>query len=106
FIDSQAGGQNVLDNDANFGGTNPENDGWAGKHLGMTFDSGFEADYVLTLRNGFSGTARFDIDYAVIGGGLGNFLTGGDVFGGSLEGSNPAALANGIGVAFNNSNIA
>ena len=104
FIDSQAGGQNVLQNSASFGGNNPENDGWAGKHAGMTFDSGFEADYLLTLRNGFFGGDRFSIDYAVIGGGLGNFLTGGDVFGGSTTGSNPAALANGIGVAFNNSN--
>jgi hypothetical protein len=103
FIDSKAGGQNVLENDGNFGGTNPENDGWAGKHAGMTFDTGFEADYLLTLRNGNS---AFDIDYAVIGGGLGNFLTGSDVFGGSTTGSNSAALGNGIGVAFDNSNVA
>lgn len=105
FIDSHAGGQNVLQNAANAGGNNPENDGWAGKHAGFTFDTGFEADYLLTLRNGNFGGDRFSIDYAVIGGGLGNFLTGSDVFGGSLTGSNPAALANGIGVAFNNSNV-
>lgn len=103
FIDSQPGGQNVLQNNVNFGGTNPENDGWAGKHAGMTFDAGFEANYLLTLRNGDN---RFDIDYAVIGGGLGNFLTASDVFGGSTTGANAAALANGIGVAFNNSNAA
>lgn len=101
FIDSRAGGQNVLQADGNFGGTNPENDGWAGKHAGMTFDSGFEADYFLTLRNGNS---RFDIDYAVVGGGLGNFLTASDIFGGSTTGSNASALSNGIGVGFNNSN--
>jgi hypothetical protein len=106
FIDSQAGGQNVLQNDGNFGGNNPENDGWAGKHAGMTFDTGFDADYMLILRNGFSGGDRFAIDYAVVGGGLGNFLTAGDVFGGSTTGSNASALANGIGVAFNNSNAA
>ncbi len=105
FIDSQAGGQNVLQNAANSGGNNPENDGWAAKHAGMTFDSGFEADYLLTLRNGFGPGARFDIDYAVIGGGLGNFQAAGDVFAGSLIGSNAAALANGIGVAHNNSNV-
>lgn len=103
FIDSKAGGQNVLEADGHFGGSNPENDGWANKHSGMTFDAGFEADYMLILRQG--GT-RFDIDYAVVGGGLGNFLTGGDVFGGSTVGSNAAALANGIGVAFDNSNVA
>jgi hypothetical protein len=106
FIDSKAGGQNVLQNDGNFGGNNPENDGWAGKHAGMIFDSGFEADYMLILRNGNFGGDRFEIDYAVIGGGLGNFLTGADIFGGSTVGSNPSALANGIGVAFNNSNAA
>lgn len=106
FIDSTAGGQNVVQNSANFGGTNPENDNWADKHAGMTFDTGFEADYLLTLRNGFSGGSRFDIDYAVVGGGLGNFLSAGDVFGGTLTGSNAAALPNGIGVAFDNSNVA
>lgn len=103
FIDSKPGGQNVLENDANFGGNNPENDGWAGKHAGLTFDAGFEADYMLILRNGDN---RFDIDYAVIGGGLGNFLTGGNIFGGSTTGSNASALTNGIGVAFDNSNAA
>jgi hypothetical protein len=106
FIDSVAGGQNVLTNDANNGGTNPENDGWAGKHAGMTFDTGFEADYMLILRNGFGPGARFDIDYAVVGGGLGAFQTAGDVFGGSLTGSNASALPNGIGVAFDRSNTA
>jgi hypothetical protein len=105
FIDAHAGGQNVLENDANFGGTNPENDGWAGKHAGMTFDTGFAADYMLTMRNGFFGGDRFDIDFAVVGGGLGNFLAAGDIFGGSTTGSNAAALANGIGVAFDNSNM-
>ena len=106
FIDSKAGGQNVLQNDGNFGGNNPENDNWAGKHAGMTFDTGFEADYLLTLRNGNFGGNRFDIDYAVIGGGLGNYLTAGNIFGGSTTGSNSSALANGIGVAFDNSNAA
>lgn len=104
FIDSQAGGQNVLQNDANNGGTNPTNDGWAGKHAGFTFDSGFTADYMLILRNGNSGSDRFDIDFATIGGGAGAFLSGGDVFGGSFAGANAMALPNGIGVAFNPSN--
>lgn len=106
FIDSKVGGQNVLQTDGNYGGTNPENDNWALKHAGLVFDSGFGADYLLILRNGNSGGDRFDIDYAVVGGGLGNFLTSGNVFGGSTTGSNALALANGIGVAFNNNNIA
>lgn len=104
FIDSKVGGQNVLQADGNNGGTNPENENWANKHAGMTFDAGFAADYMLILRNGNSGGDRFDIDYAVVGGGLGNFLVGNDIFGGFTSGSNLAALGNGIGVAFNNSN--
>jgi len=105
FIDSKVGGQNVLQAAANSGGNNPENDNWASKHAGMTFDSGFDADYMLSLRNGNFGGNRFDIDYAVVGGGLGNFLEASNIFGGSLTGSNAAALPNGIGVAFNNSNV-
>lgn len=104
FIDSVAGGQNQLQNDANNGGNNPENDGWAGKHAGMMFDAGFEADYMIIARNGNFGGDKFDIDYAVIGGGLGAFQAAGDVFGGSLTGSNTLALPNGIGVAYNNTN--
>lgn len=103
FIDSHAGGQNVLENAANVGGSNPENDDWAGKHAGMAFDAGFAADYMLVLRNGDS---RFDIDYAVVGGGLGNYLSAVDVFAGFLEGANAFALPNGIGVAFDNTNVA
>jgi hypothetical protein len=104
FIDSQAGGQNVLQNDANNGGNNPTNEGWAGKYAGFTFDAGFTADYMLTVRNGNSGGDRFDVDFATIGGGAAAFLTGGNIFSGSLTGANPNALSNGIGVAFNNSN--
>jgi hypothetical protein len=104
FIDSVAGGQNVLQNDGNNGGNNPANDGWAGKYAGFTFDSGFAADYMLIMRNGNSGGDKFDIDYGIIGGGAGAFLAAGNVFGGSLQGSNGSALANGIGVAFNRTN--
>ena len=107
FIDSVAGGENVLTKDANNGGTNPENDNWANKHGGMTFDSGFAADYMLILRNGNFGGDKFDIDFATVGGGLGAFEATGDVFGGTLTGSNAAALPiAGIGVAYDNSNVA
>lgn len=105
FIDSVAGGQNTLLNTPNFGGNNPENDGWAGKYAGFTFDAGFAADYMLIARNGNFGGDRFDLDFATIGGGLGAFQTSGPAFGASLTGSNANALMNGIGVAFNNSNI-
>jgi uncharacterized protein (TIGR03382 family) len=104
FIDSQAGGQNVLQNNALNGGNNPTNENWAAKYAGFTFDNGFTADYMLIARNGNSGGDRFDIDFATIGGGENAFLHGGNLFGGSLTGSNASALSNGIGVAFNNSN--
>jgi hypothetical protein len=107
FVDSVAGGQNQLQADAFSAGNNPENDGWANKFAGFTFDSGFEADYMLILRNGNFGGDRFDIDYAVIGGGAGAFEAAGDVFSGSQQGSNANALPGaGIGVAFNNTNTA
>ncbi|MCA9242871.1 MAG: hypothetical protein KDA32_02860 [Phycisphaerales bacterium] len=101
FIDSVAGGQNVLTS------SNPSNDGWAGKHAGMRFDASFAADYMLILRNGNAGGDRFDIDFAIVGGAAGDFEAAGDVFGGSQQGSNASALPGvGIGVAFNNSNAA
>lgn len=107
FIDSVAGGENQLTADANNGGNNPENDGWANKFGGMTFDAGFAADYMLIVRNGNGGGDKFDIDFATVGGGLGAFEAGGDVFGGTLTGSNAAALPGaGIGVAYDNSNVA
>lgn len=107
FIDSKAGGENVLTNDANNGGNNPTNDGWAGKHAGFTFDSGFAADYMIIVRNGNFGGDRFEIDFATVGGGASAFEAASDVFGGSLTGANANALAlSGIGVAFDRSNTA
>jgi len=104
FVDSIPGGQNQLQADANNGGNNPTNDGWANKYAGFMFDTDFEADYMFILRNGPS---QFDIDYAVIGGGAAAFETAGNVFGGSNQGANTNALPlNGIGVAFDNSNVA
>jgi hypothetical protein len=105
FIDSVAGGQNQLQNAAGSGGNNPTNDGWAGKYAGFMFDAGFEADYMIIVRNGNFGGDRFDIDFATIGGGAGAFEAAGNVFGGSLTGSNANALpVAGAGVAFDRSN--
>jgi hypothetical protein len=108
FIDSVAGGQNVLQNADGSGGNNPTNDGWAGKYAGFTFDAGFEADYMLILRNGNFGGDRFDMDFAEIGGGALAFENAAFVFGpNSLTGSNPNALPlAGIGVAHDRSNTA
>ena len=111
FIDSRAGGQNTILPDANSGGNNPINDGWAFKYSnnqvngGFTFDAGFTADYMLIARNGFNGTNNvFDLDFATVGGGTNAFVVGSNIFGGSNTGANPAALPNGVGAAYNNSN--
>lgn len=103
FIDSQAGGENVL-TAASPTGNNPSNDGWANKHAGFTFDTGFTADYMLIARNGNFGGAKFDLDFSSVGSAA-TVVTAGNVFGGSTQGSNPSALSNGIGVGFNNTNI-
>lgn len=87
FFDSKSGGQNVLDTDTDFGGSNPVVDrspfsldpGMFAKMAGSlsgfsptTFEAGFGADYVLVLRHGYTGVQnRFDLDYAIVGGGSG-----------------------------------
>jgi len=111
FIDSQAGGQNVLSNDTNNGGTNPTNDGWAFKHAGMTFDTGFDADYMIIMRRGLS---QFDVDFAALGTSDANSFAGyTDAFNGMLEGSaslnvpnNGGNLSPSLEVAYDNSNVA
>jgi len=69
WIDSQAGGQNVVRND---------NSGAEGlnTHNGMTFDSGFEADYYISFRGG-GGSPDWFADFSQVltnGGGSGGFL--------------------------------
>lgn len=101
LIDSRAGGENV------FSGT-PGNDG-SGVMTGLTFDSGFDADYHIVARRG-SGTpsGRFDLDLSELG--TPNFSSHPDVFGGTTEGAamTPAGPANvfPIGVGYDNSNVA
>ena len=115
FIDSVAGGQNQIHPDDDNGGVNPgtNSDGifvkysgvglvGSGNGPGFTFDSGFNADYVLIARNG--GT-QFDLNFLSIG----NALVAEqsiDVFSGSTQGSNSSVGASGIGVGFDNSNLA
>lgn len=100
FIDSQVGGQNV------FTGV-PGNDN-TGVMTGLTFDTGFDADYHLIARRGFAGGDRFDFDIAQLG--TANFSEHLDVFGGSAEGSGTTgtgpANAFPISLAYDNSNTA
>lgn len=98
FIDSVSGGQNVI------GGTNPSNDGWAATHGGFTFDNGFSADYMFIARNGNGGGDRFDLDLGTIG--TLTSVSYGDIFGGSLTGTALDLGATGLGVGFDNSNVA
>jgi hypothetical protein len=105
FIDSVAGGENVLTNHTGLGGNNPANDNWAGKHVGFTFDTGFAADYLLILRNGFTAGPEFNVDFNSVGS-TDVVESNLDIFSGSLTGSNASVGPAGLGVAFNNSNVA
>jgi len=100
FIDSKVGGENV------FSGV-PGNDG-TGVMTGLTFDTGFDADYHVIARRGFFGGDRFDLDIAELG--TANFSAYGDVFGGVYEGSGVTgtgpANAFPIELGYDNSNVA
>ena len=118
FIDSVAGGQNTIGPDTNNGGVNPgtNNDGifdnysgvgagGSGNGPGFTFDSGFNADYVFIARNGNAGGDRFDFNFLSVGN-ASVAEESFDIFGGSLTGVNASVGASGIGVAYDNSNVA
>ena len=105
FIDSVAGGENVVTNNTDFGGNNPDNDNWAAKYAGFTFDTGFAADYLIILRNSVIAAPQFDVDFNSVGNTSVVELSTG-IFGASLTGANASVGASGLGVAFNNSNLA
>lgn len=100
FIDSTAGGENT------FSGT-PGNDG-TGVMTGLTFDTGFDADYHVIARRGSYGGDKFDLDISQLG--TANFSAYSDVFGGMFEGSGATgtgpANAFPIEVGYDNSNVA
>lgn len=100
FIDSQDGGQNVIDRD-----TNANNDNWAQFFDGFQFDEGFSPDYVIFLRHGNAmGEAVLDIDYAVIGEDTGDRV--GRFSYRNPPSTGPFVAENGIVVGFDNSNAA
>lgn len=105
FIDSVAGGENVITNNTMFGGDNPSNDNWAGKYAGFTFDAGFAADYLIILRNGFVAAPQFDVDFNSVGN-TSVVESTSSIFGASLIGANASVGPSGLGVAFNDSNAA
>lgn len=105
FIDSVAGGENVITTQSGAGGNNPANDNWAVKHAGFTFDTGFEADYLLILRNGLVAGPQFDVDFSSVGN-TSVVESSLDIFNGSLTGANASVGLSGLGIAFDNSNAA
>lgn len=99
FIDSTAGGQNtLLDNNANIGFDNSLN-----RNAGLTFDSGFAADYYIQIEVGNGEVFVNTANLLDMGGGMGGFA------GSSGMGNNVANVVgtngNGISVGVNNSNV-
>ncbi len=108
FIDCIAGGQNKLRGDnpnVDFDGLNRMGDDGSGN--GLIFDTGFEADYYITLTNGDGGGGTDDIfaNYAEVltgGGGLGDYLGQAVPQNGTLSGGTD----HGIQLTLDNSNVA
>lgn len=106
FIDSISGGQNRLRNDnsgVSFGGLLRMGDDGSGN--GLTFDSGFDADFWLSLTGGDVGGGTYGafVDGATLltaGGGQGEFLGGVNLVDGSLSGG-----TNYLGASANINNI-
>ncbi len=105
FVDSKSGGQNRLRGDnpnVDFNGLNRMGDDGSGN--GLKFDSGFEADYYLTMGGGNSPYQLF-ANYAELrNGGVGRYLgQGGAGTNGTLTGGdNPDNIL----CTINNSNVA
>ena len=103
FIDSVAGGQNVLSNNASAGadGALPRMS-YDGTNPGLTFDSAFAADYWFGVVCGGGPPASLYLNYATLptlGGGTSAYL-------GSEVPTNDAALGMGVHAAINDINIA
>jgi len=99
FIDSESGGQNKI-----ISNLNPNNDNWAEKFDGFTFDLGFSADYLLIVRHGF-GSTQLDLDFTELGvGGSGGMVGRFDPINSGNNG--PYEASNGLVIGFNNTNSA
>ena len=108
FIDTGAGGENVLTRSTGSGGSNVASDGWADKMgtspdvPGFKFDAGISPNYLLLSRAGFDGIDKFDFNFSSVGSTAVDEATF-DIFGGSQTGANASVGASGIGVAFDDS---
>ena len=97
FVDSVEGGQNRIS-----GTENPNNDNWAAKFDGFTFDAGFAANFMLIVRHGFGGS-QLDLDFAGLGAGNTGSLVG-SFNPPALGTSGPFSASRGLQLGFNNSN--
>lgn len=102
FIDTGAGGENVLTQSTGSGGNNVASDGWADKMGGFAFDNSVSPNYLLLSRAGNFGGDKFDFNFSTVGSTAVDEETF-DIFGGSQTGSNASVGASGIGVAYDNS---
>jgi hypothetical protein len=103
FLDTAAGGSNVLDTIGNDG---------SGVMNGMTLDSVFAPEYHFIFRNGAS---KFDVDLATLNsgaGGAGALIIDGNgggngenIFGGTLEGAASGIGGTSLAVGFDDSNV-
>lgn len=97
FVDSISGGQNVIDGsttDTSSGG------GLINDYNGLTFDAGFEADFMLVYNGGNDPIEAFS-DFVSIGD-TGSFVGGSGAGNTVINGSGAFA---GLGIDLNNSNI-
>lgn len=97
FIDSVAGGENVLSSTPAYDYFNGSN--WITSNLGgMTFDTGFTADYHLFARWG-SGTGPFEVDFVNRNGGTSAMVPGSKGLGNNAVGliSTGTILAGNVG---------
>jgi hypothetical protein len=99
FIDSRAGGENVLSG-------LPGNQATSNM-AGLAFDAGFDADYHIFVRRGNLGGPRFDLYIAELGTANDSYYE--DILGGAMEGSGVTGTginAQPIGVGYDDSNVA
>lgn len=93
FVNSVAGGDNVV------GTTTTASAGSLNDFNGLTFDTGFGADFFLVVNGGNNPNVEFFADFAQIG-------TSGSFIGQTTAGSQTATFSNGIQFGVDNSNVA
>lgn len=112
FFDSKAGGENVLSADPNYDFDSGGGNWISSNYGGMTFDTGFAADYHMIIRSG--GGDNYEADFIdrlggamSVNGNTGAAVGLGAITSGSLANNAVgSAISNDIGFFFDNSNTA